>query len=100
MSPQSRCSINTGVFEKGVYPASVSYKWSSKGSNSDSGSLVDDDDGHWIHTGIDLDELGNVSGDAKLYIYGNTKVFGNIYGGGNMGKVTGNTIVIVNRDDE
>ena len=37
-----------------------------------------------------------VTGNTEVKILEDTKVFGNIYGGGNMGKVVGNTKVIVN----
>ena len=92
----------TGVFEKGVFPDAVVYKWSkAKGSNSN--TLVDDSDGNWIHTEVNLNTLGTVAGDVTLNLTGNTtvegKVFdengtvvsqdGGVYGGGDESGVTG-----------
>ena len=92
----------TGVFEEGVYPTPVVYTWSSKGANDN--TLVDDTDGHWIHTDIDLTTLGTVSGNVNLSITGNTLVEGHVYdkngislaqtggvyGGGDQSKVISN----------
>ena len=93
-------NTTTGVFEKGVYPDGVDYTWSTKGSvtnNSNTGSLTDDDDGHWIHTD-NLSNLGAVTGTVTLTLQGDTKVGydengnpvaggGNVYGGGDASAV-------------
>ena len=97
-------NTTTGVFEKGVYPDGVDYTWSTKGSvtnNSNSGSLTDDKDGHWIHTD-NLSDLGVVTGTVTLTLKGDTKVGydengnpvvggGNVYGGGDASAVKAKT---------
>ena len=118
-----RYNTTTGVFEKGVYPTAVKYVWSNtKGENTDSKSLVDDEEGHWIHVdpynpstgkGINLNELGTVEGNVTLNITGNTlvegKIFdgngavtaqtGGVFGGGAQSEVTGaDKTVTVNID--
>ena len=92
-------NTTTGVFEKGVYPDGVDYTWSEKGSvtnNSNSGSLTDDSDGHWIHTDIDLTTLGTVTGKVTLNIEGTTTVTGNVYGGGESSDAEGDVEVNIN----
>ena len=85
-------NVNTGVFEPGGYPPSVKYSWSDEyGGNSSSTSLVDNENGHWIHTGIPKADLGTVTGNAILTIKGNTTVGGNVFGGGDESAVAKNT---------
>ena len=85
----------TGVFEEGLFPTPVIYKWSSTGDNSDANSLVDNAEGHWIHTDEDLYSLGTVTGNVTLTLGGATTVSSSVYGGGNRGAVTGSTSVIL-----
>ncbi len=73
---------DAGVYKEGDYPDTeaegmVVYTWSDKGSNS---SPFVDIDGHWIHTDKDLTTLGQVEGDTKLTIDGDTYVQGIIHG--------------------
>lgn len=84
----------TGMFEKGVFPDPVVYKWSDKGD--DTNTLVDDTDGHWIHTGVDLNSLGSVTGNVSITLSGTTTVgiegdsqTGNVFGGGDESAVLG-----------
>ena len=84
----------TGVFEKGVFPTAVEYTWSkTKGDNTT--TLVDDSEGHWIHTDSDLTSLGTVTNDVSLTLKGNTTVQGSVFGAGDSSKVEGNTEVKV-----
>ena len=84
---------DAGVFVPAEYPSGVTYTW--KHANS-IGTGFDDTDGHFILTTENLDNLGKVVGNTEVRVLGRTKVFGNIYGGGNEGEVSGNTKVIVN----
>ena len=109
-NPIPKYNETTGVFEPGGgYPDAVEYTWSNdEGSNSN--TLVDDGDKHWIHVdraSIDLSALGTVDGTATLNIDGNTivegKVFnadgtvkeqtGGVFGGGDASAALGNTVV-------
>ncbi|MBO4718852.1 MAG: hypothetical protein J5658_03155 [Prevotella sp.] len=99
-------NTTTGVFEKGVYPDGLEYTWSTKGSvtdGSNSGSLTDDSEGHWIHTD-NLSNLGSVIGNVTLTIKGDSRIegkvfnedgtvktdeIGGVYGGGEKSAVTG-----------
>ena len=87
----------TGMFQKGALPTGVEYIWSdTKGSQTNSqstGTLVDDGDDHWIHTDVNLNDLGVVSGDATLIINGSTQIAGNVFGGGDESAVTGSATV-------
>ena len=106
----------TGVFEAGVYPDTVNYTWSAEGSvtnDSNAGSLTDSDGKHWIHTDIDLDDLGTVTGKVTLNINGTTtiegKTFnadgsikeqsGGVFGGGDASAALGDTEVNINTDN-
>ena len=103
---EPKYNTNTGVFEKGVFPNVVEYTWSEKGSTTN--TLTDDDDGHWIHTDVNLANLGTVTGNVTLKIEGNTIVegyvtknnvttqTGGVFGGGDASGVNGDTEVIVN----
>ena len=88
-------NTSTGVFEAGVYPQSKTFTWSSKGSTAVSETLVEDDEGKWIHTDEDLTDLGKVTGSTTLIIDGSTEVFGEVYGGGESSEATGNVVVNV-----
>ena len=88
-----RYNVNTGVFEKGVFPASISYTWSSKGGNTNTTTL-NDEDGHWIHTDKDLTQLGQVN-KAILTINDGTEVKKSVYGGGEESAVNSDTEVTI-----
>lgn len=84
-----------GVYQRGVFPPSVDYKWVHRDEVNSTATAIDEAN-KILYTTQDLTTLGKVVGNATLLINGTTKVFGNIYGGGNMGEVGGNTKVIVN----
>lgn len=88
---------NMGIYIQGVPPTNVEYKWEHAESVS-AGSEFNEVGGHFILTTVDLNNLGKVDGNTELRLYGSTKVHGNVYGGGNMGEVTGNTRVVINQD--
>ena len=135
-NPIPKYNETIGVFEPGGFPTPVYYKWSSKGGNTNTTSLVDDSEGHWIHTDEDLNTLGSVKGNVSIillgstsvgtagdsqtgnvfgggdesavlrddsdekgnttvYLHGTTQVLGNVYGGGNKGKVDGDSKVFI-----
>ena len=97
MSPNPNYNTNTGIFEEGGYPTAVEYTWSkTKGASATANSLVDDADGHWIHTDIDLTTLGAVTGKVTLNIEGTTTVAGNVYGGGESSDADGDVEVNIN----
>ena len=86
---------NETVLKEGL-PGTTRYTWSSKGSvlnNSTTGSLTQDDDGLWIHTGESLTSLGTVSQVVlnidEVTTYGNSDLQGNVYGGGQQSAVSG-----------
>ncbi|MBP5516722.1 MAG: chitobiase/beta-hexosaminidase C-terminal domain-containing protein [Bacteroidales bacterium] len=81
-----------GTYRAGVKKATTTYKW------EEGGSMGIDKTNHILYTTEDLDGLGMVEGDAEIRIYGNSKIYGNVYGGGNQGVVGGNTKVIVNQE--
>ena len=93
------------------------YTWSNeqpegKGVTTSTPTYQDDDGNWYCYTTVSLDNLGTVSGDAKLTIEGNTKVgsfatggslkpdSGNVYGGGAESIVGGNTIVTLQGNAE
>lgn len=61
-----------------------------------SNSNVKDDVNHWIWTNQPLDALGQVSGDTKITILGNSRIDGAVFGGGDASDVMGKTTVIIN----
>ena len=107
----STYNITTGIFEPTKYPDSYEYTWSNTKGDYSSNTLVIDGDGKWIHvedynpntgTGINLKDLGTVTGNVTLTINGNTVVDENgevmtvtesVYGGGEESDVKGNTQV-------
>ena len=73
-----------GVFNDDVveFPSSVQYVWKHADEVSTGNEFEDVGDKHYILTTANLDNLGAVLGDATLTIQGNSKVFGDVYGGG------------------
>lgn len=89
-----------GAYTIGVPPASVTYTWSSKGSNAN--PFTSDGDGLWIHTDQDLGTLGTVTGTADIIIGGNSTIgtagdeaTGSVYGGGEESAVDSDTHVLL-----
>ena len=75
-------NVNTGVFEKGDYPAKQTLTWSTNGSNTtgETMSAVGATD-KWIHTdAANLEGLGLVEGNVFVNISNNTYVRGMIDG--------------------
>ena len=112
-------NTSTGIFEPTKYPDSYEYTWSNtKGANDN--TLVVDSEGKWIHVdpydpntkkGINLGELGTVTGKATINITGNTLVqgfifdeegnitnvqSGGVFGGGDSSAALGDTEVNIN----
>ena len=112
-------NTSTGIFEPTKYPDSYEYTWSNtKGANDN--TLVIDSEGKWIHVdsydpdtkkGINLGELGTVTGKATINITGNTIVqgyifdeegnitnvqSGGVFGGGDASAALGDTEVNIN----
>ena len=54
-----------------------------------------DEANHKLYTGtnVTLTDLGNVTGNIKITLNGNTTVNGNVFGGGNESKSLSNTLV-------
>ena len=122
-NPLSSYNAPIGIFSDfGPIPAPETFKWQ-QGTESQHNTA--NENAKKLYTGTDvlMDDLGNVTGDIKITLKGNTtvggnvfgggneskslsntlveilehtKVLGNIYGGGNMGEVDGNTKVVVN----
>ena len=70
----------------------VEYTWSNDHGSNES-PFTDDGDKHYIYTGVSLEHLGTVTGDATLIINGTTSVGGSVFGGGEESDVKGNTNV-------
>ncbi len=83
-----------GTYRTGVKGPTTTYRW----EHAESFGI--DNTNHILYTTVDLDGLGKVIGDVELRVYGKTKVFGSVYGGGNQGEVEGNTKVIVNQEHQ
>lgn len=130
----TKYNTNTGIFEPTVYPDSVKYTWSNtEGANTAGNTLVEKakegstEKNYWIHvdydantgTGINVNDLGTVTGDVTLNIEGNTVVMGKIvnkdedgnftsygaqtggvFGGGDSSSVTGDTEVEINASSQ
>ena len=92
-STEPKYNTSTGVFEAGIYPTPVTlYKWSNtKGGNTNTTTLISDNEGNWIHTDVSLSGLGTVAGNVDLTLKGGTTVNGSVYGGGDDSAVTGST---------
>ena len=92
---------NTSVITAPKYPTPTTYIWTHNTtfgnttlSTTSPSILNPNGDGkNYLYTEIPLDDLGKISGNATLTIKGNTHVEGNVYGGGDKGKVYGSTEV-------
>lgn len=88
-----------GVYNPAVFPPSVEYTWSSKGSTTN--PFTDDASGHWIYTNEDLTALGQVTGNTLITVTGDTYIQGlidgepngGVFGGGDASAVKGTTTV-------
>ena len=100
-NPEPLYNENSGTYSLGGFPETVTYTWKHTDNALSDGDQPFEDDAlgkHYILTRVDMNNLGKVTGNTEIKILGRTKVFGNIYGGGNMGEVGGNTKVIVNQN--
>lgn len=92
---------NTAVITAPQYPDATTYYWthattfgSTTLSTSSPVILNPNGDGkNYLYTEIALDDLGKISGNVTFTIKGNTRVEGNVYGGGDRGVVKGSTTV-------
>ncbi len=85
---------HTGLFSAAILPAPTQYTWSNDGSYA----AALNDTARLIHTDSVLSHLGKVMQDAKITVNGNSHIYGNIYGGGAMSDVEGNTFVTTDGD--
>lgn len=92
---------NTSVITAPQYPTPTTYIWTHNTtfgnttlSTSSPAIINPNGDGkNYLYTEIALDDLGKISGNVKLTIKGNTRVEGNVFGGGDNGVVQGSTEV-------
>jgi hypothetical protein len=92
---------SSGMFEPGVKSGTTTFEWkkaSDFGVTLTNGRSGSDLTNHYIYTDVDLDNLGTVTGDVTITVKGDTQVLGNLFGGGDEGKVIGNTKVILQDD--
>ena len=75
-----------------IPPSSETYTWE-QGTQGHSNTA--DAANHKLYTGtnVTLADLGNVTGNIKITLNGNTTVNGNVFGGGNESKSLSNTLV-------
>ena len=95
----------SGMFEPGIFTGTTEYHWkhvNSLGNNTV--GISSSGDSNFVHTTVDLNSLGTVTGDVTLTLKGNTVVgtlegstlkagTGSVYGGGAESAVSGNTSV-------
>jgi hypothetical protein len=92
-NPLSSFNAPTGIFSDfGPIPAPETFKWQ-QGTESQHNTA--NENAKKLYTGTDvlMDDLGNVTGDIKITLKGNTTVGGNVFGGGNESKSLSNTLV-------
>ncbi len=91
----------SGMFEPGEKSATTTFEWKEASefgvtlTDGNSGSDLTD---RYIYTDVDLDNLGTVTGTVTITLKGDTQVSGSVYGGGDEGKVSGDTKVILKDD--
>lgn len=97
----------SGMFEPGIFTGTTEYHWKQVNSLSNGGSgTSSSNDTNYVHTTVDLNNLGTVTGNVTLTLKGNTVVgtlegtvlkagTGSVYGGGEESAVTGNTHVLL-----
>ncbi len=97
---------SSGMFEPGIFTGTTEYHWkhvNSLGNNTV--GISTSGDTNYVHTTVDLNSLGTVTGNVSLTIKGTSKIgtldgegnlvegTGNVFGGGKQGRVDGNTTV-------
>lgn len=93
----------SGMFEPGIFTGTTEYHWKHVNSLSNGGTGTSTvGDSNFVHTTVDLDNLGTVTGNVTLTIGGNSVVgtdgdamTGNVFGGGEESAVLGNTHVLL-----
>mgnify|MGYP002623383781 CR=1 FL=1 len=88
---------DAGVFndDKVEFPASDEYTWKSVESVSSGSEFSTEDGVNFIHTTVNLDHLGTVSGLASLTLAGTTTVGGDVYGGGDASGVANTRVTLM-----
>jgi len=87
----------SGMFEPGIFTGTTEYHWKHVNTLSNNTVGISTDDGtNYVHTTVNLNNLGSVTGNIKLTLKGTTKVKGSVFGGGEESAVDGNTEVIIN----
>jgi len=90
-NPRSSYIAPIGIFSDfGPIPAPDTYTWEQgdeTNQNTVSGTKL------YTSEDITMSDLGNVTGDIKITLNGNTTVNGNVFGGGNESKSLANTLV-------
>ena len=89
---------NVGEYLPPTLRPTVTYTWVHSDVTVNSTATAINTSDHYLYTNENLNDLGKVIGDVEVRIYGNTQVYGNVYGGGNQGVVDGDTKVIVNQE--
>lgn len=101
----------SGMFEPGIFTGTTEYHWKQVNSLSNGGSgTSSSNDTNYVHTTVDLNNLGTVNGNVTLTLKGTTQVgtlegapgsetlkagTGSVYGGGAESAVSGNTSVFL-----
>ena len=97
----------SGMFEPGIFTGTTEYHWKQVNSlGNNTVGISTSGDTNYVHTTVDLNSLGTVTGNVTLTLKGNTVVgtlegtvlkagTGSVYGGGEESAVTGNTHVLL-----
>ena len=98
----------SGMFEPGIFTGTTEYHWKHVNTlTNNTVGISTSNDTNYVHTTVDLDNLGTVNGHVTLTLKGTTVVgsqdgegnlvdgTGSVYGGGAESAVTGNTSVIL-----
>ena len=101
----------SGMFEPGIFTGTTEYHWKQVNSLSNGGTGTSTvGDSNFVHTTVDLNNLGTVNGNVTLTLKGTTQVgtlegapgsetlkagTGCVYGGGAESAVSGNTSVFL-----
>ncbi|MBQ7063080.1 MAG: hypothetical protein IJM88_07315, partial [Bacteroidales bacterium] len=83
-----------GSYRIGVPPTTTTYTWEHAETVNSTATAINKTT-HTLYTTENLNDLGKVIGDVEVKILGHSTILGNVYGGGNMGTVDGNTHVII-----
>jgi hypothetical protein len=87
----------SGMFEPGIFTGTTEYHWKHVNTlNNNTVGISTVDGTNYVHTTVNLNNLGSVTGNIKLTLKGTTKVKGSVFGGGEESAVDGNTEVIIN----